>query len=210
MRPRGPLASQPLVCEPGLLRAPPSCREEEAQEEVGGSVLRGEALSGFPAASIQGLESASAASSVSPPAPQEGKLPGLLRPAPLHHQRWLPLWPWRKPPTPCAPLSTLGKKPAEFSQGDLFRPSPGHPEPTPHIPRPQAQDKVPELGAKHSPTSISLRQDLGFHWLRGKWAPLPQAGEQTGAQAPKSGALGTQNGGKPQIPRISFPVFPTF
>ena len=78
MRPRGPLASQPLVCEPGLLRAPPSCREEEAQEEVGGSVLRGEALSGFPAASIQGLKSASAASSVSPPAPQEGKLPGLL------------------------------------------------------------------------------------------------------------------------------------
>ena len=57
--------------------------EEEVQEEVGGSVLRGEALSGFPAASIQGLESASTASSVSPPAPQEGKLPGLPRPAAL-------------------------------------------------------------------------------------------------------------------------------
>ena len=79
----GPLANQPLVCEPGLLRAPPSCGEEEAQEEVGGSVLRGEALSGFPAASIQGLESASAASSVSPLTPQEGKLPSLHRPTSL-------------------------------------------------------------------------------------------------------------------------------
>ena len=176
------------------------------QEEVGGSVLRGEALSGFPAASIQGLESASTASSVSPPAPQEGKLPGLLL---YSHQHWLPLRPWRKP-TLCAPLSTLGKKPAEFSQGDLLRPSPGHPECTPHLPRPQPQDKVPELEAQHSPTSIPLSQDLGFHWPRGKCAPLPQAGRQTGPQAPRSGALGTQSGGKPQSLRTSFLVFPMY
>lgn len=35
MRPQGLLANQQLECELGLLRAPPSHREEEAKEEAG-------------------------------------------------------------------------------------------------------------------------------------------------------------------------------
>lgn len=99
LRPWGPLANQQLQCEPGLLRGPPS-RREEAKEEAGGRGVRSErgSTQWFPSSqpsfrgwSQHGLLRVS-------PGPWEGKLPGRCRPASMSwRQPWLTFQFQRKP-----------------------------------------------------------------------------------------------------------------
>ena len=179
VRPQGPLANQRLECEPGLLRAPPSHREEEAKEEVGGKCSERANTQWFPSSqhsragvSRHGLFRVS-------PAPQEGKLTGLHQPAAKSQQPWLLLQAQRKPAL-CAPVSHRPhweRSPSQAQPGTSPVRSPPPPTPPPRQ-GPGAQGpKQPHRHSFEPGPELSLALEQVFHSPTSRWtdrAPSPK------------------------------------
>lgn len=141
------------------------------------------------------------------PGPQEGKLPSLHRPTSLQPPALASFCSPEKTCPSYAPLSTLGKKPAEFSQGDLLRPQPpGHPSLL-HTSQTPSPRQGPGAGSTQ-PCLHSFEPGPGLSLAWGQVCSLSKQGNRQGLKPCCQALWELQNGGKPQIPVISLSCIP--